>query len=96
MCLVGIQLSDFANATNHINDQKSKQMFYLYSLANGQPVASIPIALQLAFTDIDPVGARAKCAALYNIPNMTQWYVCIQIVAFWVSLCSFRCFFFLV
>ena len=63
----------FAQANETKAADKQKNMFFLQSLAGGGPAQQIEYAALLHYLPVDHDSNRRKCAALFNVPGMTDW-----------------------
>eukprot|EP00911_Craspedida_sp_UC1_P002858 UC1_evm3s2093 len=66
-------LGAFATANITKAQDKARGRFYLKSLAAGPPDAQITYAAEMHFVPATAAAAAQKCAALFNVPGMTEW-----------------------
>eukprot|EP00049_Salpingoeca_infusionum_P017911 m.354925 g.354925 ORF g.354925 m.354925 type:complete len:471 (+) comp17136_c0_seq1:67-1479(+) len=63
----------FATANETIAQDSKEGRYYLQSMAAGAPVEQIWYAAVLTYAPHLAPNASRECAALFNIPNMTDW-----------------------
>lgn len=67
------QVGLFQNSPTMLAQNKASNTFFLMSMASSSPEKQLLYAFLLKFIPLDPNADKTACAALFSLPNMTNW-----------------------